>query len=72
MLNALRASVMILVLVGTAHAGESLNPPAPQPPIPVQEPTCRKMLYAETEAPGVSDNLVSEMLELLAILPALL
>ena len=32
MLKAVRASVMLLVLVGNAHAGEILIPPAPQPP----------------------------------------
>lgn len=32
MLKAIRVSVMLLALVGSAHAGEVLTPPAPQPP----------------------------------------
>lgn len=32
MLKAIRVSVMLLALVGTAYAGEVLTPPAPQPP----------------------------------------
>jgi hypothetical protein len=32
MLKAIRVSAMLLVLVGSAYAGEVLTPPAPQPP----------------------------------------
>jgi hypothetical protein len=32
MLKAIRVSAMLLVLVGSAYAGEILNPPAPQAP----------------------------------------
>lgn len=41
MMKAIRVSAMVLALVGSAHAGEVLTPPAPQPPPSqaVQEPT---------------------------------
>lgn len=32
MLKAIRVSVMLFALVGSAHAGEVLTPPAPPPP----------------------------------------
>ena len=70
MLNALRASVMLLVLVGTAHAGEIVIPPAPRPSVP-QEWSGGEMLYVETAPAYVSDSLAAAALELLAILPAL-
>lgn len=73
MLNALRAAVMLLVLVSTAHAGEILVPPAPshQPQSGLPEPTVEP-LYAETEPPEESDGLSETALELLAILTTLL
>lgn len=73
MLNALRASVMLLVLVGTAHAGEIVVPPAPMtmPQSGAPEPT-PETLYAEAEPPEVSEGLADTALELLAILTTLL
>ena len=74
MLNALRASVMLLVLVGTAHAGEIVVPPAPQQPppsSPLLEPAGAGLFYAETATFDASDSLAAAALELLAILPAL-
>lgn len=79
MLNALRASVILLLLVCTAHAGEGYNPPAPaQQPTPqptpstVLEPSGGERLYAETAPHGTSYSLADAALELLTILPALL
>lgn len=75
MLNALRASVILLLLTGTAHAGEGFNPPAPQQQpgtTTSQEPSGGETLDAETALPGVSDSLADAALELLLILPALL
>ena len=75
MLNALRASVILLLLVSTAHAGETLIPPAPmhQPTrITSQESSGGETLDAETAPLGVSDSLADAALELLLILPALL
>jgi hypothetical protein len=73
MLNALRASVMLLVLVGTAHAGEIVVPPAPQqqPSSTLLEPAGAGLFYAETATFDASDSLAAAALELLAILPAL-
>ncbi|MET0650776.1 MAG: hypothetical protein ABW208_29555 [Pyrinomonadaceae bacterium] len=71
MLNALRASVMLLVLVGTTQAGEVLIPPAPQQPPRAPQKWSGEMLYVETASPYVSDSLAAAALELLAILPAL-
>ena len=73
MLNALRASVMLLVLVGTAHAGEIVIPPAPQQPRPSapQQWSGGEISYVETAPAYVSDSLAAAALELLAILPAL-
>jgi hypothetical protein len=73
MLNALRASVMLLVLVGTAHAGEILVPPAPlqNPQSSAPEPTVQTP-YAEAEAPEMLDGLADTALELLALLTTLL
>jgi len=70
MLNALRASVMLLVLVGTAHAGEIVIPPAPRPSAP-QQWSGDQNFYVETAPAYVSDSLTAAALELLAILPAL-
>lgn len=75
MLKAVRASVMLLVLVGNAQAGEILIPPAPQQPPPsaniALEPT-DAALNAEASTLEVSDSLADAALELLAVLPALL
>ena len=58
MLKAVRVSAMLLVLVGSARAGEVLTPPAPQPQTnTVQEPT--------------TDSLTQTVLDLLAALPSL-
>jgi hypothetical protein len=76
MLNALRAFVMLLILVGTAHAGETLSPPAPQqgpPPSGMsQEPSSGETPGAETAIFELSDCATNVVLELLAILPTLL
>ena len=73
MLKALRASVMLLVLVGTAHAGEIVIPPAPheRPQSDAPEPTAAT-LYAEEGPSEVSDGLTDTALGLLAILTTLL
>ena len=73
MLNALKASIMVLVLVGTAHAGEILVPPAPLQRLlsRAPEPMVEK-LNDEAEPPEVSDYLADTTLELLAILTTLL
>jgi hypothetical protein len=73
MLKALRASVMLLVLAGAAHAGEIVTPPAPQQP-PTSAPqqwSGDETLYVETATPYVSESMAAAALELLAILPAL-
>lgn len=73
MLNALRASVMLLVLVGTAHAGEIVVPPAPlQRPLRGTPKPAAETLYAEAGPPEVSDGLADTALELLALLTTLL
>ena len=75
MLNALRASVMLLVMVSTAHAGETLSPPAPQPQparSELPEPSSGETLNAETATFELSDSAANATLELLAILPTLL
>lgn len=79
MLNALRASVILLLLVCTAHAGEGYNPPAaaqeptPQPtPSVVLEPSGGEGLYVETAPLEMSYSLAGAALELLTILPAIL
>lgn len=72
MLKAVRAFVMLLVLVGTAYAGEIQTPPAPQPLTGTEQGTTGgETFYAETATPGVSDGLANAVLELLAILSAL-
>jgi hypothetical protein len=65
MLKALRTSALILALVGSAHAGDVLTPPVPQPPpnIVIQEPT--------TDDSVTSDTLNGIALGLLAVLPSL-
>ena len=75
MLNALRATLMLLLLVGTARAGEGLNPPAPQQQpttSTLQEPSGGETLYVETATFELSDSMAKAALELLKILPALL
>ena len=73
MLNALRASVMLIILAGNAHAGEIFVPPAPQPPPPstALEPN-GETLYAETTTPEMSDSLADAALELMTVLSAIL
>lgn len=71
MLKAIRVSAMLLVLVGSAHAGEVLTPPAPTPPQPArtaQEPTLNGIM----STPDVSESMTEIALELLAVLPSLL
>ncbi len=74
MLNALRASVMLLILVGTARAGEGLIPPAP-PQMPTstsQESSDTQMPADGTATPEAPVTFAGAVLELLAILPALI
>jgi len=72
MLNALRAALLLLVLVATARAGESLNPPAPRPqPCTWQEPSGGETPDDGTGTLEASAVLADAALELLAILPAL-
>lgn len=74
MLNALRASVMLLILVGNTHAGEVFVPPAPQQPPPrstALEPN-GETLYAEPATPEMLDSLADAALELLTVLSAIL
>jgi hypothetical protein len=73
MLKALRASVMLLVLVGTAHAGEGFNPPAPLrvPTSTQEEPSVVETADDGTATPEAPALLADAALELLAILPAL-
>ncbi len=68
MLKALRTSAMLLALVGSAHAGDVLTPPAPQPPpiIVTQEPTTDDSVVSDTP-----DTLNGIALGLLAVLPSL-
>jgi hypothetical protein len=67
MLKALRTSAMILALVGSAHAGDILTPPAPLPPhsIVIEEPTDDSV---NSDTPG---TLAGIALDLLAVLPSL-
>ncbi len=73
MLKALRASVMLLSLVGTAHAGEGYNPPAPQPALTstIQEPSVGETPDSGTATTAAPAVLADAVLELLAMLPAL-
>jgi hypothetical protein len=69
MLKALRTSAMILALVGSAHAGDVLTPPTPQPPpqsIVTEEPTADDSVISDTP-----DTLTGIALGLLAVLPSL-
>jgi hypothetical protein len=68
MLKALRISAMLLVLVGSARAGDVLTPPVPQPPptIVIQEPTTGDSVDSDTP-----DTLNGIALGLLAVLPSL-
>ena len=74
MLNALRASVMLLILVGTACAGEGLIPPAPQKATTTtwQEPSGTQMSADGTATPEAPVTFAGTALQLLAILPALI
>ncbi len=75
MLRAIRASVMLLVLVGTARAGETIIPPAPTYPSPpktmLQSPD-EEAYYVDTAMPWVSENVAFAAFELLWALPVLL
>jgi hypothetical protein len=67
MLKALRTSAMILALVGSAHAGDILTPPAPKPPqsIVIEEPT------DDSIDSDTTDTLAGIAQGLLAVLPSL-
>ena len=71
MLNALRASLMLLILAGTAYAGEGYNPPAPGPARTPQEPSVEETTDDGTGTPEAPAVLADAVLELLAVLPAL-
>jgi hypothetical protein len=64
---------MLLVLVGTAHAGEILVPPAPsqRPQSGAPEPTAETP-YAEAEPPEMWDGMADTALDLFALLTTLL
>ena len=67
MLKAIRVSTMLLVLAGSAYAGEVLTPPAPQPQAnTVQEPTAAGEMQN-----GSADSITQIALDLLACLPSL-
>ena len=58
MMKAVRVSAMLLALVGSAHAGEVLTPPATQPPPPqtVQEPITDGIMQTPLTTDGDMDN----------------
>jgi len=67
MLKALRTSVMLLALVGTAHAGDIFTPPVSPPQNAfVEEPS-----PADSSADDTPDTLIEIALDLLAVLPSL-
>lgn len=68
MLKALRISAMLLVLAGSAQAGEILTPPAPQWPrtLVAQEPAAEDSTDYVT-----TPTLTIIALDLLAVLPSL-
>jgi hypothetical protein len=67
MLKVIRVSAMLLVLVGSARAGEVLTPPAPQPQAnTVQEPTTAGDIQN-----GAADSLTQLALDVFASLPFL-
>jgi hypothetical protein len=76
MRKTLGISLLVLLLTGSASAGEIPNftpaPPPSQATNAVQEPTGDEMLNGEIGTPGVSDTLTQTVLELLAVLPSLL
>lgn len=73
MLNALRAFVLLMILVGNARAGEVLIPPSPQqrPLNTVQEPY-GDAFYTEMTTHEMSDSMADAALELLTVLSAIL
>ena len=76
MRKTLGVSLLVLLLTGSASAGEmpfgSPTPPPSQPASAVQEPTDDATLNGEMPTPpGVSDILTEAALQLLAVLPAL-
>lgn len=67
MLKALRTSVILLALVGTAHAGDIFTPPVSPPPAIVEPPP--PMDSSTYDTPDVLAEIAQG---LLAILPSLL
>lgn len=67
MLNALRISVMLLALVGTAHAGDIFTPPV----VPPQNTFVEEPSPVEASADDTPDTLIEIALDLLAVLPSL-
>jgi hypothetical protein len=76
MRKTLGVSLLVLLLSGSAVAGEIPNDtPAPPPPPQinvVQEPTDDATLNGDTQSPGASDILTQTVLDLLTFLPSLL
>lgn len=77
MRKTLTTGLLLLALSCPALAGEMMTPPAPQPsPAParaVQETADGATLKGEVPTPpGLSESLTQIMLELLAVLPAIL
>jgi hypothetical protein len=68
--------LLVLLLTGSAVAGEMPNlspaPPPSQPATAVQEPTDGATPNGEIHTPPVSESLTQTMLELLAALSSLL
>lgn len=67
MLKALRTSLMLLALVGTAHAGDMFTPPI----LPPQTVTVEQPSPVESSANDTPDTLMEIALDLLAVLPSL-
>lgn len=67
MLKALRTSVMLLALAGTAHASDIYTPPASPPHIVVEPPPPVDSFTHDTP-----DTLLEIALDMLAVLPSLL
>lgn len=76
MRKTLRVSLLVLLLTGSAVAGEipygSPTPPPSQPSNALQEPTNTAQDPTGGEMPfGVADSLTQTVLDLLAVLPSL-
>jgi len=72
MRKTLMASVLLLVFIGSAHAGIVLTPPAPQPATAVQEPTTDGVIHTPLTTGGEIQNgavttFVQMVLNLLAL-----